>query len=584
MCLIHRLLGLESIPCLLLLSAKAIHLVQGFSLSYEQVEVRQETERHDTHAKYVDKRKVIEWTQIKKNQPTQWHRKESFDQTINREAGCFPTATNESESVWLSQMWEELLSRDNAYTSIPLDAVFTIFRHRYQLRDNGLEIRTIAGQTVLFACDQNSTDRNKILKTLLDDSVMPNSIFSRPGLPIQSVPAMLTRNNVDRHYNTFMSQYLSHICRLWQKGEISNFEYLMHLNSISGRSFLDLTQYPVFPWILSDYSSEVLDLSNPASYRDLSKPMGLLGPKRSLQFQERFKTMTEFAAEAEEMGVHDESTPPPFFFGTHYSCSGYVLHYLVRLQPYTKMAVELQGDHFDVPDRLFLNIEHSWNSASRDNLQDVKELIPEFFYLPDFLLNSNGFQFGSSQKGDLVNHVILPKWASSPEEFIRIHREALESKYVSEHLHEWIDLIFGYKQRGSAAEDAMNLFIHLTYPGEVDIDAITDPVLRTSTISQIDNFGQAPMMLFNKPHPKKVVPEAVKAGQELDSAAVANREVLTAPLCVVGVSGSDKEHQHLHGVHPMIRSNFCQVIVIALYAQLLYSYLICIYRLYIPVV
>lgn len=25
-----------------------------------------------------------------------------------------------------------------------------------------------------------------------------------------------------------------------------------------------------------------------------------------------------------------EGTPPPFYYGTHYSCAGYVLHYLLR--------------------------------------------------------------------------------------------------------------------------------------------------------------------------------------------------------------------------------------------------------------
>jgi len=52
--------------------------------------------------------------------------------------------------------------------------------------------------------------------------------------------------------------------------------------------------------------------------------------------------------------------------------------------------------------------------------------------------------------------VVLPPWASTPEEFIAIHRAALESDYVSQNLHAWIDLIFGYKQRGKEAEAADN--------------------------------------------------------------------------------------------------------------------------------
>jgi hypothetical protein len=48
-----------------------------------------------------------------------------------------------------------------------------------------------------------------------------------------------------------------------------------------------------------------------------------------------------------------------------------------------------------------------------------------------------------------VDGVKLPPWAhGSAREFVRKHREALESQYVSEHLHHWVDLIFGYQQQG----------------------------------------------------------------------------------------------------------------------------------------
>lgn len=71
----------------------------------------------------------------------------------------------------------------------------------------------------------------------------------------------------------------------WQSGEISNFQYLMHLNTLAGRGYSDLTQYPVFPWILADYESKILDLSDPNTFRRLDKPMGC----QTMEGEEEFK-------------------------------------------------------------------------------------------------------------------------------------------------------------------------------------------------------------------------------------------------------------------------------------------------------
>jgi hypothetical protein len=76
----------------------------------------------------------------------------------------------------------------------------------------------------------------------------------------------------------------------------------------------------------------------------------------------------------------------------------------------------------------------------------VKEITPEWFFQPDMFRNINQFDLGCTQDGRTVGDVELPPWARSPEEFVRVNAQAMESEYVSAHIHEWIDLIFGYKQ------------------------------------------------------------------------------------------------------------------------------------------
>ena len=170
---------------------------------------------------------------------------------------------------------------------------------------------------------------------------------------------------------------------------------------------------------------------------------------------------------AEEYETGSEQIPP-FMYGSHYSTMvGVVLHFLVRLQPFASLHNEMQGGHFDVADRIFSSIPRTWEQNTTQ-LSEVKEITPEWFTTPEMFKNVNKFDFGETQEGETVDDVKLPPWASTAEEFVRLNRQALESDYVSEHLHEWIDLIFGFKQTGEAAEDAKNVFFYLTYYNAVD--------------------------------------------------------------------------------------------------------------------
>lgn len=171
-------------------------------------------------------------------------------------------------------------------------------------------------------------------------------------------------------------------------------------------------------------------------------------------------------------------------------------------EPVTTMFLALQGGKFDYPNRLFSSVALSWKNCQRDT-SDVKELIPEFYFLPEMFVNANRYRLGVSEDGKPINDVELPPWAGSPEEFVRINRMALESEFVSCQLHQWIDLIFGYKQKGPEAIRATNVFYYLTYEGSVDMDAISDPVMKEAIENQIRNFGQTPSQLLMEPHPPR---------------------------------------------------------------------------------
>uniref|UniRef100_A0A8B9KZS8 Neurobeachin-like protein 2 n=1 Tax=Astyanax mexicanus TaxID=7994 RepID=A0A8B9KZS8_ASTMX len=379
----------------------------------------------------------------------------------------------------------------------PLSQIREIHLRRYNLRRSALEIFLI-DQTNYFL---NFKKENFLFLTYpsVFDGQVRNKVYSRMLL-LCSLPLHGTRSPQELLKASGLTQK-------WVNREISNFDYLMQLNTIAGRTYNNLAQYPVFPWILADYTSEELDLSDPRVFRDLSKPVAVLNEKNAKAVREKYESFED------PTGTIDR-----FHYGTHYSNAAGVMHYLIRVEPFTFLHIQLQSGRFDCADRQFHSIPATWQTLI-DNPNDVKELIPEFFYFPEFLENQNGFDLGRLQiSKERVNDVVLPKWAKSPEDFIYKHRKALESEYVSAHLHEWIDLIFGYKQRGPAAVEALNVFYYCTYEGAVDLDAITDEKERKALEGMISNFGQTPCQLLKEPHPVRLsLEELEKRKSRLDS-------------------------------------------------------------------
>lgn len=377
--------------------------------------------------------------------------------------------------------------------------VLSISKRRFLFRDVSVEVFFTDGRSYLITCTSTKI-RDDLFNAIV--SRAPH-VHSSSGVASEDAWRLDTLRNPEEAPQSFSSKFANvfnqgptHAAtKRWARGEMSNFQYLMLLNTMAGRTFNDVTQYPVFPWVLADYSSAELDLHDPKSFRDFSKPMGCQTPVREAEYKDRFKQFAEMA----------DQNAPPFHYGTHYSSAMIVSSYLIRLQPFVQSYLLLQGGNFDHADRLFDSIEKAWLSASKDTMSDVRELTPEFFYLPDFLVNINKYDFGVKQgEGGKVDGVHLPAWAKGdPQIFIAKHREALESPYVSEHLHQWVDLVFGCKQRGDLAVEATNVFQHLSYQGAKDLDTITDPVERLATIGIIHSFGQTPYQVFQRPHPAR---------------------------------------------------------------------------------
>mmetsp|Transcript_30694 Transcript_30694/g.27885 ORF Transcript_30694/g.27885 Transcript_30694/m.27885 type:complete len:108 (+) Transcript_30694:1234-1557(+) len=99
--------------------------------------------------------------------------------------------------------------------------------------------------------------------------------------------------------------------------------------------------------------------------------------------------------------IQDE---PSFHYGSHYSNAGAVINFLIRIEPFTSLNMDLQSGRFDQADRLFSSIASTWESCY-GNRGDFRELTPEFYYLPDFLRNINKIDFGETLKKVRVNHV-----------------------------------------------------------------------------------------------------------------------------------------------------------------------------------
>jgi hypothetical protein len=373
-----------------------------------------------------------------------------------------------------------------------------LHKRRFLLKQNALEFFMKSGENLLLSF--NLDKRDQVFSELVKG--ISNTI-SKKGLSFSISNSMLNSNTsfyttddkivVKKHKGLAKRSKLKGLVEYkqiieeasdgWAQGVISNYSYLMLLNTLAGRSYTDISQYLVMPWIIKDYYSEGLNLNTDEIYRNLSHPIHALDENTRKNLKQKYY-------EAEESDK--------FHSGSHYSTPGFVCYYLIRLKPYSYISAEIQGGYFDMADRLFFNIKSLWDVSDK-----YQELVPEMYYLPEIFMNYNEFNFGNTQNQIAVSDVMLPNWAKGdPRLFVKLTKKALESAKVSQRISEWIDLIFGYKQQGNEAINNLNTFRSLCYEGRLDFNEYKKKEIDDKMV-EIHDFGQIPTMLFSKQHPKK---------------------------------------------------------------------------------
>ena len=230
----------------------------------------------------------------------------------------------------------------------------------------------------------------------------------------------------------------------WKNEEITNEQYLLYLNKYSGRTYNDINQYPIFPWVTLSQEYFPEKLTTNYTYDIIYRNM-----KYFMQAQtEKGKNDALFCYQTRE-------EQHPVHFRIHYSTSGFILLYLMRIFPFMEQHIKLQNGKFDSPGRLLHRIDDMLNIIKDSN--DNRELIPEFFTSIEYFINLNYVYFGArNNDGIVVNNILVPEinlYHQKLANFIYFNKIFLNNtkdltingkiELKKCKIYKWINLVFG---------------------------------------------------------------------------------------------------------------------------------------------
>ena len=304
---------------------------------------------------------------------------------------------------------------------------------------------------------------------------------------IQFFSLFKNNSSIDIIYDLKSEFKKKNYTKQWLTNDLSTLEYLLLLNKFSSRSYNDINQYPVFPW-LELYNDKVRDLKYTIAAQTEEDRM--IKKEMYLASNDKF----------------------PYHYTTHFSNSSYLAYYLVRTNPFTNNQINLQVNKFDNPQRQFNAVDEILKIL--EHTKQPREVIPEFFLSTEFYYNYNCNFYGVTDNGELVNNLYNKKGYESPLEYILHNALMLETPQVKNEINYFFDSIFGIGQMGGA--DGYNTYNKYSYQEMFDlrvkIDKYKQQKLNYSKIKEkiiskankIISFGQTPFKLLEDKHPQWV--------------------------------------------------------------------------------
>ena len=175
--------------------------------------------------------------------------------------------------------------------SMVLDHVTDVLPRWYRLNDCALELffEVVTGEVTRMLAFVDKKARDSFLKHLGPLCRGCRCLSSSSSSGSEDAAAAMTSGTTTKQHLIRAKTLLALHTQQWQEGQMTNFDYLMQINKFAGRTFNDLMQYPIMPFVLSDYQSDSIDLTNPKTFRDLRKPMAIQRRDREEQYRANYR-------------------------------------------------------------------------------------------------------------------------------------------------------------------------------------------------------------------------------------------------------------------------------------------------------